>query len=111
MTPGVSIPEDASIPVFDFYLFLFFSLYIRISGNLWSGMTCSWCDGGLEGTTRVCVFVCACGFVPAGGSGHRLLPLNSGHVAPRGTTGPEVLGWVPTPAARVAAPRATGSLG
>lgn len=61
MTPGVSIPGDASIPVFDFYLFLFFSPYIRISGNLWSGMTCSWCDGGLEGNTRVRVFVCVCG--------------------------------------------------
>ena len=87
------------------------SVFLVICGQGNTGMNCSWCDGGLEGDTRVCMFVCACGFVHGGGSGHRFVPLNAGDGAPQAPLAPRRSAGDPTPGARVATPRATGSPG
>lgn len=57
-------------------------VFLVICGQGNTGMNCSWGDGGLEGDTRVCMFVCACGFLPGGGSGRFFLPPSSGDGSP-----------------------------
>lgn len=71
------------------------SVFLVICGQGNTGMNCSWGDGGLEGDTRVCMFVCACGFLPGGGSGRFLLPPQFWGWIPWHTAGPEVLGQGP----------------